>query len=76
MDDITPPHAPISLARDVVSELEAKGEQVRALSMAYVWVDDDGKEHLKFDSCGHAKQQVLWALEYMRLELFGVEPNP
>ena len=76
MDDITPPYVPIALARDVVTDMEEKGEKVRALAMAYVWVDDDGKEHLKFDSCGHAKQQVLWALVYMLFELFGLEPNP
>ena len=52
--DITPDHEPISLVR------EAMERAPDAVACVVVLVDKDGK--MWRNSCGHKKQEVLWAL--------------
>ena len=63
MDDITPSHNPIGLARDM-EKVAINTESVAGL---YILIDKDG--HLKYDACGNENQQVLWALEIMKFNL-------
>ena len=59
--DITPPHEPIGVARDMVKHA------VGAKAGLYVLVSADDK--VKWNMCGHSRRDILWALEVMKLEL-------
>ena len=59
--DITPPHEPIGVAREMVRRA------VGAKAGLYVLVHADGK--LSWSMAGHARKDILWALERMKQEL-------
>ena len=63
--DITDPSEPIALAREMV---ERAPECVAALA---VLVRKDGS--MWFDSRGHRKADVLWALSKMQMEILADE---
>ena len=59
--DITPAHEPIGLAREMVER--APG----CVAAVCVLVREDGS--MWYDSCGHHRMEVLWALEKLRHQL-------
>ena len=63
--DITPPHEPISVARDMVKEAPGCKAAVAVL------VREDGS--IWQDDCGHERAYVLWALERARQRLMSID---
>jgi len=59
--DISPPHEPISLAREMVDEAPGTKAAVAIL------VREDGS--IWYRSCGHECAYVMWALQSMIHEL-------
>ena len=55
--DITPPHDPVSIARDMLE----KAPGCRA--GLYVLIDADDRMH--WEMCGHQRKDILWALQKM-----------
>lgn len=64
--DITPPHEPISVARNMIERAPAATAGIAVL------IDPDGL--IWWEMAGHAKKDILWALVKMQQELMESEP--
>ena len=71
--DITPAHVPVGLARDVLAQVERVGKRARALAVVFYYETEDGEPALHYESCGHEKRDVLWALENLKKKLLEEE---
>lgn len=71
IEDITPKHLPIGLAKDML-ELAPRATAGAAVM---IYTDEDGDECLWFDMCGDAKRDILWALNKLQLTVLGVETD-
>ena len=67
--DITPDHVPVGLARDILDRVENEGSRARALAVVFLYTTKEGEPALFYESCGHEKRDVLWALENLKKQL-------
>lgn len=63
MDDITPDHVPVALARDMIEVAQKEG----AISAFALVGFEDGA--IWFDAAGHRQADLLWALERLKFSI-------
>ena len=66
---ITPLHYPETLARQTLDKVVDADDRARALAVVFLYHDEKGETCLYYESCGHEKRDVLWALENLKKKL-------